>query len=236
MTTLLIVASVRFYREGLAEVLGRYSEIDVIGTASGRARALALVREHNPHMALLDTATPNGIKVARMIVRQNAPTRVVAIAISEEPADVLSWAEAGICGYVNRDCSIEELVAVIEATARGELRCSPRVAGAMLRHVGRLAWAARAVPASEKPPELTTREYEIIELIDQGWPNKKIAYNLDISPATVKNHIHNILAKLNVCGRGEAAAVVREWEARIGAPRHTTRSSRPPSARRTLDA
>src|SRR2546421_13075479 len=124
----------------------------------------------------------------------------------EDHGDVLASAEAGAIAYVPREASLEDLVAVIECAVRGEAVCSPRVAGALLRRIAVLATDGRS---DRVPARLTKREREIMGLIDEGLSNKEIAKRLRIEVATVKNHVHNILEKLQVHRRGEAAARVR---------------------------
>ncbi len=130
----------------------------------------------------------------------------MALAVSEVESDVLAWAEAGVVGYVPREASLEDLVSTIEAVVRGELRCSPRIAATLFRRVTKLSANRRHTPQGI---HLTPRELEILDLIDHGLSNKQIAGKLGIEVATVKNHVHNILEKLQVNRRGEAAARMR---------------------------
>jgi DNA-binding NarL/FixJ family response regulator len=132
---------------------------------------------------------------------------------SEE--SVLAFAEAGIAGYVPREGSVQDLVDAVERAVRGELQCSPQLAGAIIR---RLAWRAAAGSDFPRGP-LTARETEIVRLIDQGLSNKEIAVRLGIEVATVKNHVHNLLEKLRVRRRAEAAAHIRSRDARLASQR-----------------
>jgi len=112
----------------------------------------------------------------------------------------------GIAGFVTSEASVAELVAAIESVARGESLCSPSVVAALLRRLGSLA---RSWAEADPTQPLTRREREILELIDEGLSNKQIAQRLRIELPTVKNHVHNILGKLGVRRRAEAAALVR---------------------------
>jgi DNA-binding NarL/FixJ family response regulator len=184
---IVIVADTRLYREGLAQVLGRGAHITVVATAARQDEALARLADLKPDVVLVD-----------------AP--VVALGVADDDDDVLGCAEAGVAGYVPREASVDHLVAVIESAARGEAICSPRIAASLLRRVARLAAGqGAAVPQGR----LTSREREIIGLIDRGLSNKEISKHLGIEVATVKNHVHNILEKLKVHRRGEAAARMR---------------------------
>lgn len=135
------------------------------------------------------------------VVSATSGARVVALSVDED-SEVLPLAQAGISGYVTRDASLADVAAAIEAAACGELSCSARVAGGLLRRV--------ALLAREREPEgdrrLTRREHEIVRLIGSGLSNREIGEQLFIEPATVKNHVHNILTKLHVSCRGDAVA------------------------------
>jgi two-component system, NarL family, nitrate/nitrite response regulator NarL len=197
-----ILAGVRFYREGLEQVLGRTSSIDVVGTSAYCGDAVGRIRTLSPDVALLDLAMPEGPAAVRGILQSAPSVKVVALAISEVEDEIIAWAEAGVSGYVSRDAPLTDLVATIEGVPRGEVLCSPRVAASLLSRVGALAVQRK----SYAQPSLTTREVEIVRLIDQGLSNKEIARALHIALPTVKNHVHHILEKLEVHHRADAAS------------------------------
>jgi two-component system, NarL family, nitrate/nitrite response regulator NarL len=201
-----VVSNVRLHRDGLAQALLRYSHIDVVGTAPAGVEVLDRVREACPDAVLLDNAIAGGLALVPAI-RERAPsTKVVVFAVAEAEALVIACAEAGAAGYVPAEASVDDLVVTLESAVRGELMCSPRVAATLFNRLAALA-ATREQP-HERPP-LTGREIEIMLLIDQGLSNKEIGRRLSIETATVKNHVHNILEKLQVHRRGEAAAYAR---------------------------
>jgi len=204
----LIVAHIRLYREGLAQVLTREPTLAVVGMAASREEALAAARTLQPDVLLLDLAMAESRDLVRELQAAGSSVKVVAIGLIEAEGEVLSCAEVGVAGYVPREGSLEDLVAAVESVGRGELLCSPQVAGSLLRRLAALA--LERGPASEGP-RLTLREREIVGLIDQGLSNKDIARQLGIEVATVKNHVHSILEKLSVRRRGEAAAKIRGY-------------------------
>jgi len=204
-TRVLVAASVRLYREGVAAILGRHERIELVGTASSRDETVEKIRVLAPDVVVVDTAMPGSLEAVRTIVAAAPDTRVVAIAVPESEREVIARAEAGVAGYVTRDASIQELVQVVESAARDEAICSPRIAASLLRRVAALA--AEQAPALAVR-RLTSREREVVRLIDEGLSNKQIAGRLCIEPATVKNHVHNILEKLHVRRRSEVAALV----------------------------
>lgn len=201
----LVVAATRLYREGLVERLDGARGLRVAGSAAGRDEAIRLCRELRPDIVLLDMSVAQDVHAIRSLA--DAGVRVVAFGVSESEDVVISCAEAGVSGYVGREASLDQLVAILRAVAREEVVCSPRVAGTLLRRVGALA---RERGAGDGPAQrLTSRETQVVALIDEGLSNKEIAARLNIELATVKNHVHNIIEKLHVSGRGEAAARVR---------------------------
>jgi DNA-binding NarL/FixJ family response regulator len=211
MFTVLIVSEVRMYREGLAELLCHERTLRVVGTADGTNEGLLRAYELEPMVVVLDHAAADALSFSRLLSQVRPDTRVVALGLPETDEAVLAYAEAGIAGYVSRDGSVQDLVTAIEGAVKGELRCSPRLAGTILR---RLAWRA-AVGGDVSPrTTLTSRETEIVRLIDQGLSNKEIAVRLGIEVATVKNHVHNLLDKLRVHRRSEAAARLRAQDSR----------------------
>ena len=206
MIRAVVVAEVRFYRDGLAQLLAHRQGCTVAATASGPEEALAAVRDHDPDVVLLALGDATGSALVQEIVEERPGSRVVALGVAEEEDDVLALAEAGVSGYVTTDGSADDVLAVVESVARGETLCSPRIAATLLRRVAALTHERRTRPDDER---LTVRERQVLALIEQGLSNKEIARGLCIEVATVKNHVHNILEKLQVNRRGEAAALLR---------------------------
>ena len=208
MIRVVIVADIRLYREGVARVLARHPRIRVVGAADGATSVEQLLANGRTDVVLLDMATANSTSLIRTLAAAAPDVKVIALGLSERESDVIECAEAGISGYVTGDASLDDLAETIESVERGEMPCSPRVAATLLRRV-----AALAAQQNTRPNDvaLTRRELQILHLIDEGLSNKEIAERLFIEVATVKNHVHNILEKLNVQRRGEAAARSRSF-------------------------
>jgi two-component system, NarL family, nitrate/nitrite response regulator NarL len=206
MTRVVVVADIFVYREGLAEALAREEGVEVVGSGSSEPADLERMRAANPDVVLLDAAVPESLETGRKVRAVIPDAELLAVAVSEVEDDVVAWAEVGISGFVSRGASLHEVADAVEGAIHGELDCSPRVAATLLRHVGMLA----RVHHIDRPNVcLTPREREVIKLIDAGLSNQEIARRLFIELPTVKSHVHNILEKLRVHRRADAAARMR---------------------------
>lgn len=163
------------------------------------------VREMAPDVVVMDLNMPGmgGVEATRHIAAIAPLTRVVVLTISDEDADVMDAILAGACGYLLKDSSIDELMAGIRAAWRGESLISPGIAAKVLQRVR--ATSAQPEIAEAIRSELSDREIEVLKLIANGKDNAVIAAELHISPKTVKNHISNILMKLQIDNRIQAA-------------------------------
>ena len=210
---ILVVAEIRFYREGLADTLARTPRLSVVGAVSSAAAAIQSAAELDPDIVIIDSATPNSSIAVTTLVQLDPRRQVVVMAVGETADEVLPWAESGVAGYVPRHASLDELIATIERAVGGQVHCSSTVAAGLFRRLAMLsALVSGRVPGSASVggvPVLTQREREIVVLLERGLSNKAIAGSLGIELATAKNHVHRILEKLNVHRRSEAAALLR---------------------------
>jgi two-component system nitrate/nitrite response regulator NarL len=214
-----IVHSVRLYREALADLLHREGRVEVVGTAASLAGANEVVRVLAPDVCLLGLGALDELDNVREFVQTLPTVKLVALGVGETTAEVLAWAEAGIHGFVTEDGEVDSCIAAIDAAAHGNLTCSETVAAVLLRRVAELA--ATLADGIRPYHVLTRREFEILELIGRDLSNKEIAARLFIEVTTVKNHVHKILEKLGVRRRSEAATLVRAFDssrARGGLP------------------
>jgi DNA-binding NarL/FixJ family response regulator len=207
---IVIVHSVRLYREALADLLHREGRIEVLGTAASLGAANEVVRAYAPDVCLLGLGAMDELDSVREFVQALPGVKLVALGVGETTAEVVAWAEAGIHGFVTQDGEVDNCIAAIEAAALGNLTCSETVAAVLLRRVAELA--ATLADGTRPDHVLTRRELEILELIGQDLSNKEIATRLFIEVTTVKNHVHKILEKLGVRRRSEAATLVREFD------------------------
>jgi DNA-binding NarL/FixJ family response regulator len=200
----LIVDDHDLFRTGLRNLLEEQG-VEIVGEAASGSQALDVVREAPPDVVIMDLNMPgmNGVDATRHISRDAPLTRVIVLTISDQEQDVMDAILAGACGYLLKDASIQTLMQGIQAAAIGESLISPHIAGRVLQHV-RATTAAPEAAATIRA-ELSDREIEVLKLIANGKDNAMIARDLHISPKTVKNHISNILMKLQIENRIQAA-------------------------------
>jgi DNA-binding NarL/FixJ family response regulator len=197
-----VVSDVRIVREGLAEAIDRQlGEAEAYAEPSV-AEALASARDGPADTVVIDMSMYGALEGAKEFALAVPDVKVIAFSVSDSDPSIIAYVEAGIVGFVPREGSVQDLVATIESVRRGEARVSPRLARSMMQ---RLAIAGGAGSG----PQLTSREREIAVLIEEGLSNKEIARRLCIELATVKNHVHHILEKMQVRRRAQAAAAVR---------------------------
>jgi DNA-binding NarL/FixJ family response regulator len=214
----LIVIDVRLYREGLAATLRDHERLTVVATAADRAAALDAAREAKPDLVIVDVALADALELMRELRGETPTIRLVAFAVEDDVSAILDCAEAGAAGFVTANASIEELVIALERVYEGELACSPRMAAELLRSA--VARKEPPPPPAPAPNGLTSRERQVLGCLQQGLSNKEIAASMCIAEATVKNHVHRLLEKLQVSSRWRAAAYVERA------------SAAPPEARR----
>jgi DNA-binding NarL/FixJ family response regulator len=205
----IVVSSVRLFRDGLAALVTRAECARSVHVAHDMMEVMPLVNELTPSLVMIDASEAASPDAARRLSSNKSVLALIAFASSDDVDARLILAESGVTGYVSRDASMEDLIRVVDAACRGELVCSPRLAGALARRLARVAAGDKEFAG--RASVLTCRERDLVRLVDEGKSNKEIARDLNIELATVKNHIHRILGKLGVRRRGEAAALLRRW-------------------------
>jgi len=201
--SVLIAVAVRLYRDGLAMMLSEHKHLRLAGAVATSMDARAAVRELKPDVVVVDVSLDDVLHLMRTLSAEQPKSRMLAFAVQEEISTILEYAEAGADGFVTANGSIAELAEAIELAAAGELLCSPRIAADLLRRAAR-----REKQQTEQGVArlFTVREQQVFSLLKQGRSNKEIASSLRIAEATVKNHVHHVLEKLQVPNRGQAAA------------------------------
>jgi two-component system, NarL family, nitrate/nitrite response regulator NarL len=197
----LVISEICFFREGIVAALRDAPEIGAVTSA-----AHAPQPEENgpaPDVVVIDLATTQSLSVIAAVRRAAPDARIVALGADREE-QALACARASVRGFVTRDQSLDELVSTVVEVARGRELCPPSVGVLLLRVMG-----GTAAPDRGRGNALTARELDVLKLLERGLSNKEIAAALVIEPGTAKNHVQNVLRKLNVHRRGQAAALGR---------------------------
>lgn len=206
---LLLVNESRLIGNVITVALEDAADINVVASVTSIENALKVIQEMNVDVALVSTRLPDqgALKLTSDITKLAPSTKVLALGLTEEKNRVLRYVEAGATGYVLKDDSLEDLIETVRAAQDGKVFVSPQIAAALMERLSNLAHMFSDIENNiTDTTGLTTREFEVLELIGKGFTNQQIAEHLVIEIGTVKNHVHSILEKLNVSTRGEAAA------------------------------
>ncbi len=194
---ILVVDDHGVVRQGLRMYLALDPELEVVGEAANGAEALSMAHELEPDVVLMDLLMPvmDGIAATQAIRRELPDVEVIALTSVLEDRAVYGAMRAGAIGYLLKDTQADELCQAIKAAAAGQVQMSPSVVARLLREV----------PSPQEPEPLTERETEVLRQLAQGKSNKEIAAALVIAEKTARTHVSNILAKLGVSSRTQAA-------------------------------
>ena len=197
--------------EGLVSMLKEQRDFTVLGTASCGQNAIEQIIELQPDVALIDIGMPDkdGLEVTQILHQKLPKVKVIILGLVDLTDEIMACIEAGATGYVLKEDSFEHLVDTIRAVYQNETFCSPRMAASLFSRIAELTKETKGqIPTNSVT--LTGRELDVINLIAEGLSNKEIAKQLFIETQTVKNHIHNILDKLQLHNRFEAVNYARE--------------------------
>lgn len=203
---ILILNDCAMFRDYLVAVLASYGA-DSPGVAWDLVSLIAAFEASQPRIILLDSRTRDSAMLLRQAMKLSPHVRLVVLGVTEDDEpEIVAYAEAGVAGYHLRSETLEDLLVLIHKVAAGGSLCSPRVSAILLRRLSSLASQGR--PAA-KELVLTSREIQILRLLEMGLTNRDIAEQLRIAVHTVKNHVHSLLTKLGVSTRAQAAARAR---------------------------
>src|SRR6201995_5574504 len=202
------------FRRGLEMVLAEEPGIEMVGQASDGAEAVQIAGEGVPDVVLMDSRMPKttGIEAARAMKEVAQSAKIVMLTISDEEEDLFEAIRSGASGYLLKDIPLDEVAAAVRSVHGGQSLINPSMAGKLLTEFAALNRRDQEDEAEERPqqvpaPKLTDREMEVLKLVARGMNNRDIAKELFISENTVKNHVRNILEKLQIHSRMEAVMI-----------------------------
>lgn len=220
MTRVLLVDDQTLIRQGIRMLLLTEAGIEVVGEAVNGREALAMIEQHRPQVVLMDVRMPemDGVAATREITRRFPEVGVIILTTFEDEEYIFEGLRAGARGYLLKDISSEEMAEAIRVVARGGALIQPSITRKVLSEFARLSGPAAAAaplsrPASQSDIQvepLTEREREVLRCIAEGLSNREIAERLVITEGTVKNHVSNLIAKLNVRDRTQALLKAQE--------------------------
>ena len=196
---LVIVDDHRVVRSGVKALIDTESHMEVIGEAADGREAVTKVKSQNPDVVLMDLVMPemDGVEATSEITKVDPAPKILILTSFSEEERIIQAIKAGATGYLIKDASPDELIQAIKDVYHGESTLDPKVAGTVLRSVQN--------EPQDSSEELTDREVDVLELLAEGLPNEDIAEKLYISERTVRSHVSNILAKLDLTNRTQAA-------------------------------
>ena len=208
---IILVDDQPLFREGLRTLLSVHSDFEVVGEAANGEEAIRLVRIHQPSVVLMDLQMPvlNGVAATRLLQQEHPNCPVIVLTTFDDDEMVFDGLRAGALGYLLKDAPSEKLAEAIRLAARGESFLQPSVAAKVVAEFARLT-TPKSTPPSPLIEPLSERETEILTLITNGASNREIAKRLFLAEGTVKNHVTNILGKLGVRDRTQAAVKAKD--------------------------
>ena len=210
-TRVLLADDHALFREGLAGIIAAQPDMEVVGEARDGLEAVVMAEALKPDLVLMDVQMPglDGLEATRRIKQALPETTVVVLTVRNDDDRLFAALKVGAQGYLLKDISSRAMLEMVRGALRGEAALNPRMAGLVLAEFRRMS---RQIPLEEPEDEaaLTRRELEVLELAAQGASDKEIADALVVSLYTVKSHMRNILAKLQVSSRQEAARLARQ--------------------------
>ncbi|PWV51282.1 MULTISPECIES: response regulator [Nocardiopsis] len=203
----LVVDDHALFRRGLVSVLNDEADIDVVSEAADGDEAVVLATELRPDVVLMDVMMPNstGIEACPRIRAAVPEVKFVMLTMSEDEADLFEALKAGATGYLLKEIAVTDIARAVRAIAEGRSFINPSMAVKLIGEFAGLAKQERTPKAAPTLPELTPRETEVLKLLARSLNNREIGERLFITENTVKNHVRNILEKLQVHSRTEAA-------------------------------
>ncbi|KAB2490572.1 response regulator transcription factor [Priestia filamentosa] len=216
-TKIVIIDDHQLFREGVKRILDFEQDFDVVAEGDDGEEAVKLVEEYNPDVVIMDINMPglNGVEATKQLIEEYPDTKVIILSIHDDETYVTHALQTGALGYLLKEMDADALVQAVRVVAEGGSYLHPKVTNSLVNEYRRLAsqaqnerkYAAREIEIRRPLHLLTRRECEVLQLLADGKSNRGIGETLYISEKTVKNHVSNILQKMNVNDRTQAVVV-----------------------------
>ncbi|KOO37208.1 response regulator [Priestia koreensis] len=215
-TNIVIIDDHQLFREGVKRILDFEQDFEVVAEGDDGSEALQLVAEHNPDVVIMDINMPsvNGVEATKQLVEDNPETKVIILSIHDDETYVTHALQTGARGYLLKEMDADALIEAVKVVAEGGSYLHPKVTHSLVKEYRRLAQQGQSSAVGFEEVEirrplhlLTRRECEVLQLLADGKSNRGIGESLYISEKTVKNHVSNILQKMNVNDRTQAVVV-----------------------------
>lgn len=215
MIKVIVFSDIKIYCDGLSRILANTKPIEIIAAESNLDDAVLKIKQDSPDVILLDMTMVDSSQIAHKAMALFPDAKIVALAVPENEDNIVECAEVGIAGYVAREASLDELIDTVIGAKKGEFCCPPKIAAYVFKKFHDIACGVcrpNHTQISRDPGNLLTvltkREQQIFNLMACGLSNKLISRDLNIEVSTVKNHVHNILVKLDVKNRAGAISLL----------------------------
>jgi two-component system nitrate/nitrite response regulator NarL len=225
MIKIIVFSDIRIYCEGLCKILSSIEQFNVVSSESHFQDAIDKVKHTDSDVVLLDLTMSGSCQMAKQILQHCPHVQIVALAASKDEKKVINCAEAGIAGCVEREATLDVLIETVKCVMKGEVYYPPRIATYIFNQFCQFKNTSNsadlnAAGSMARPSlsTLTSRERQIVTLVAEGQSNKKISRSLSIEVSTVKNHVHNILVKLNVKSRVQVVTLIQQTSFQRASP------------------
>ena len=209
---LLLIEDNRLLREGLAVMLKKQKDMNVVETVGNGENILAIVRKYKPEVLLLDLGlrSRNSLNLVKLVKKNFPAAKVIIMDLIPVQADVFEFVQAGVSGFILKDATVNDFLKTIRSVAKGLQVLPPNLTGSLFSQIVEHAINGSSPSTLIESVRMTKRERQVIELISEGHTNKEIAQKLHLSTYTVKSHVHNILEKLALSTRVQIAKYLHD--------------------------
>jgi DNA-binding NarL/FixJ family response regulator len=209
---LLLIEDNRLLREGLALMIKKQKDMNVVETVGNGESILAIMRKYKPEVILLDLGlrSRNSLNLVKLVKKNFPASKIIMMDLIPLQTDVFEFVQAGVSGFILKDATVNDFLKTIRSVAKGIQILPPNLTGSLFSQIVEHAINESSPSVVTDSVRMTKREKQVIELISEGHTNKEIAQKLHLSTYTIKSHVHNILEKLALSTRVQIAKYLHD--------------------------